>query len=46
VVPTMMIAGMASRKQPTTRNAPAMKKPTSVMPMPQVLTLTRSVRGI
>ena len=27
MVPTMMIAGIASRKQPTTRNTKAMKKP-------------------
>ena len=42
----MMIAGMASRKQPTTRNTKAMKKPTPVMPMPQVVTLARSAFGI
>src|SRR5256885_5613724 len=35
----IMITGIASRKQPTTRNTAAMKKPTSVMPMPLVVTL-------
>ena len=30
-VPTIMMAGIASRKQPTTRNAPAITNPTPVM---------------
>ena len=32
IVPTMMIAGIASRKQPTTRNAKAMKNPVASTP--------------
>ena len=31
-VPTMMIAGIASRKQPTARNTPAMTKPIAAGP--------------
>ena len=42
----MMMAGIASRKQPTTRNTKAMKKPTPVMPMPQEMTLASSAFGI
>jgi hypothetical protein len=42
----MMIAGIASRKQPTTRKTAAMKKPTSVMPMPHAVTLAKRARGI
>ena len=34
IVPTMMIAGMASRKQPTTRNTKAMKKPVAIAHAP------------
>src|SRR5207253_2907817 len=42
----MMIAGMASRKQPTTRNTKAMKKPTPVIPIPQPVTFSSSAFGI
>ena len=34
MVPTMMMAGMASRKQPTTRNTNTMKKPTPIEKAP------------
>ena len=46
IVPQMTIAGMASRKQPTTRNTKAMKKPTPIGPMPQALTPVRIASGI
>ena len=46
IVPTMMIAGIASRKQPTTRKQKAMKKPVAVMPMPQAPTPASSAFGI
>ena len=46
MVPTMMIAGMASRKQPTTRNTKAMKKPVAIGPMPQAETPARIALGI
>src|SRR5258708_1703770 len=46
IVPKMMIAGIASRKQPTTRNTNAMKKPAWVMPIPHVETFSRSALGI
>ena len=46
MVPTMMIAGMASRKQPTTRNTAAMKKPVWIGPMPHSATPERIARGI
>ena len=46
IVPTMMIAGIASRKQPTTRNTPAMKKPVAIGPMPQSATPDRIACGI
>ncbi len=42
----MMIAGMASRKQPTTRKQKAMKKPVAVIPMPQLPTPASSAFGI
>ena len=42
----MMIAGMASRKQPTTRNTKAMKKPVAIGPMPQAATPASSAFGI
>ena len=42
----MMMAGMASRKQPTTRNMKAMKKPVVIGPMPQVETPARIAFGI
>ena len=46
MAPTMMMAGMASRKQPTTRKTPAMKKPTPIGPMPQVFTPASRNSGI
>ena len=46
VVPTMMIAGIASRKQPTTRNTNAMKKPTPMRPSPHDVTFSSSAFGI
>jgi hypothetical protein len=46
IVPTMMIAGIASRKQPTTRNTAAMKKPVWYRPIPQLPTLARIAFGI
>ena len=46
VVPTMMIAGMASRKQPTTRNTNTMKNPTPICPIPQAVTFSSSALGI
>ena len=46
VVPTMMMAGIASRKQPTTRNTKAMKKPTPIGPMLQAMTFSSSAFGI
>ena len=42
----MMMAGMASRKQPTTRNTKAMKKPVAAKPMPQACTPVRIASGI
>src|ERR1700741_5168677 len=45
-VPTMTIAGMASRKQPPTRNTPAMKKPVAIGPMPHAATPSSSAFGI
>src|SRR5882672_2036371 len=45
-VPTITMAGMASRKQPTTRKQNAMKKPAAIGPMPQVETLASSASGI
>jgi len=45
-VPTITIAGMASRKQPTTRKTKAMKKPTPIGPMPQPATLASSSCGM
>ena len=42
----MMIAGIASRKQPTTRNTNAMKKPTPTMPSPHDVTFSSSALGI
>jgi len=35
IAPTMMIAGIASRNMPTTRNTNAMKNPVASCPMPQ-----------
>ena len=46
IVPTMMMAGIASRKHPTTRNTPAMKKPVVVDPMCQACTPASSALGI
>jgi hypothetical protein len=46
MAPTMMMAGIASRKQPTTRNAPAMKKPVATGPMPQPFTPESRASGI
>ena len=46
VVPTMMMAGIASRKQPTTRKQKAMKKPTPITPMPQEVTFDSNACGI
>ena len=46
IVPKMMIAGIASRKQPTTRNTNAMKNPAAVIPIPQVETFSSRARGI
>jgi hypothetical protein len=42
----MMMAGIASRKQPTTRNAPAMKNPVAANPMPQAVTPDKMASGI
>src|SRR5258708_3664073 len=42
-VPTITIAGMASRKQPTTRKHNAIKKPAAIGPMPQVEALLANV---
>ena len=42
----MMMAGIASRKQPTTRNTKAMKKPVAAKPMPQAWTPVRIASGI
>ena len=46
VVPTMMMAGMASKKQPTTKNAPAINKPTPITPSSHSVTLASSALGI
>ena len=46
IVPTMMIAGIASRKHPTARNANATKKPVAVSPIPQAWTPASRALGI
>ena len=46
IVPTMMMAGIASRKHPTTRKQNAMKKPVVVMPMSHAATPASSAFGI
>ena len=41
-----LIAGIASRKQPTTRNATAIRNPTPVGPRPHSVTVASSALGI
>ena len=45
-VPTMIMAGMASKKQPTTKKAPAIKKPVAVMPKPSPCKFESKALGI
>ena len=45
VVPTMMMAGIASRKQPTTRNTKAMKKPTPIEAQPPTINVREERPG-
>jgi hypothetical protein len=45
-VPTITIAGMASRKHPTTKKQKEMKKPAAIGPIPQVETFSSSACGI
>jgi hypothetical protein len=46
IVPTMMMAGMASRKQPTTRKTAATNRPVWISPMSQAPTPARIACGI
>ena len=46
IAPTMMIAGIASRNMPTTRNTKAMKNPVAIGPMPHALTPESRACGI
>ncbi len=46
IEPTTMMAGIASRKQPTTRNTAAMKKPVRIGPICHAITGASSASGI